>query len=83
MYEKCNIKFGTCVYCGKIRTITDDHIPPSSIFAKPKPNNLITVPSCHYCNQGSSKDDEYFRLTLTIRKDVSQHPDVLMNYPVV
>lgn len=79
MYEKSDIKFGECAYCGMYKTIDDDHIPPKNIFAKPRPNNLITVPSCHNCNGDSSKDDEYFWITLSIREDVISHPDVILN----
>jgi hypothetical protein len=54
---------GTCVYCGEWRELTRDHVPPKSLFSKPRPE-LITVPSCLTCNQGASKDDEYFRLMI-------------------
>ena len=50
----------TCIYCGSDQNITKEHIPPRSYFPKPRPNNLITVPSCKKCNQGFSKDEEYF-----------------------
>ena len=51
-----------CVFCGGQAT-TSDHIPPRGIFPKPLPSNsnLITVPACQKCNQGSSQDDEQFR----------------------
>lgn len=45
--------------CGKPAT-TREHIPPDGIFPDPKPPNLITVPSCKTCNEGSSTDDQYF-----------------------
>jgi hypothetical protein len=61
---------GNCIYCGKYATLTDDHIPPKNLFPKPRPSDLITVPSCSMCNLGASKDDEYLRLTLTLREDV-------------
>lgn len=35
-----------CCYCGINSSTTKDHIPPKSIFNKPLPNNLITVPYC-------------------------------------
>ncbi len=80
MYPKSDIKYGNCVYCGKFRTITDDHIPPKNIFSKPRrPNNLITVPCCNICNGAASKDDEYFWITLSIREDVSDNIDVKNN----
>lgn len=58
---------GTCTYCGEAALVTRDHIPPVSLFPKPRPSNLVTVPSCRKCNGGASMDDEYFRLNLSIR----------------
>lgn len=58
---------GTCTYCGEAALVTRDHIPPVSLFPKPRPSNLVTVPSCRKCNSGASMDDEYFRLNLSIR----------------
>lgn len=43
--------------------ITDDHVPPKCFFPKPRPSNLITVPSCLKCNQGIGKDEEFFLAT--------------------
>lgn len=36
---------------------------------------MITVRSCHYCNNGASDDDEYFRLIIASRYDSSEHPE--------
>ncbi|MGB3366128.1 MAG: HNH endonuclease [Acidaminobacteraceae bacterium] len=55
-----------CVYCGSKDNLTKEHIPPKSIFSKPRPSNLITVPACKSCNNGLSEMDEYFRFFLTI-----------------
>lgn len=55
---------GTCTYCGRTREITDDHVPPQNIFPSPRPPDLITVPACRQCNQGSSREDEYFRIAI-------------------
>src|SRR5258708_5405206 len=49
----------TCVYCGGEAT-TKDHVIPRCFLEKPFPPNLPTVPSCRKCNQGYSKDEEYF-----------------------
>jgi hypothetical protein len=79
-------KKGECIYCGRILPITEDHVPPRNLFAKPRPNNLIKVPSCYKChgeNKQVSQDDEYFRLMLTLREDVSTHPDVKKILPTV
>ena len=69
-------KFGHCVYCGKYKVLTSDHIPPKNLFPKPRPNNLITVHACKNCNEGASKDDEYFRLMLSMKDDVYTQPGV-------
>lgn len=39
-----------CCYCGVRKATTKDHIPPKSIFNKPRPCDLITVPYCFECN---------------------------------
>jgi len=72
-YKRSSIKFGECVYCGEIRPLTVDHIPPKNLFPKPRPDNLYTVPSCYPCNNESSKDDEYFRLNIVLREDTPEH----------
>lgn len=65
-----------CCYCDKNIATTDNHIPPKNLFPTPKPNNLITVPSCEKCNKGFSKDDEYFRNTICLRDDISQNANI-------
>ncbi|WP_412021930.1 hypothetical protein [Burkholderia cepacia] len=59
-------RIGTCIYCGKEKPITADHVPPKNLFDRPFPPNLLTVPACADCNGGFKKDDEYFRIALTI-----------------
>src|SRR5438445_6283846 len=83
MSKKRKRKMGQCVYCGKVRLLTDDHIPPQNLFPKPRPGSLIRVPSCEPCNGGASKDDEYFRLFITVREDAKGHPDRDAVLPVV
>jgi hypothetical protein len=63
-----------CVYCGLREATTEDHIPPRCLFGSPLPSTLIKVPSCFPCNNGASKDDEYFRTILSFRHDID-HPD--------
>lgn len=55
-----------CAICGKRSATTVDHIPPKSIFPKPRPNNLITVPACFSCNWGASRLDESFMVYLSL-----------------
>ncbi len=56
-------KKGLCIYCGKIKEITKDHVPPKGFFPEPRPSDLITVPSCVECNKDKEKDEDYFRAT--------------------
>lgn len=86
MSRKKLSKNGQCVYCGQIGLITDDHIPPKNLFSKPRPSNLIKIPSCNKChgqNNQVSKDDEYFRLMVTLREDTADHPEVEKVLPTV
>jgi hypothetical protein len=55
-----------CAYCGTTPSPTRDHIPPKGIFSHPRPDDLITVPSCVRCNQGASAHDERFRAYLSL-----------------
>jgi len=54
---------GTCVYCGKAATCTDEHVVPRGLFDKdaPLPDNLIVVPACRPCNERKSRDDSFVR----------------------
>jgi hypothetical protein len=66
-----------CIYCGSMENPTDDHIPPKSLFPKPRPNNLITVPSCNSCNEGFHLDDDYFYMLMQTYIKTSEHPEML------
>src|SRR3990172_12080089 len=68
---------GTCAYCGMSNVkVTRDHIPPATLFAKPRPTNLIRVPACEKCHDSqTSLDDEYFKLIMSARIDTHEHPD--------
>src|SRR5258708_2493605 len=65
---------GECAYCGEWRELTRDHVPSRSLFSKPRPSDLITVPSCFSCNNGVSKDDEYFNIVMKIGIDRNRFP---------
>lgn len=71
-----NPKKGICIYCGLERTLTDDHIPPKSIFPRPRATNLITVPCCSDCNHDAHLDDMYFKDVLVSMYDVKDHPAI-------
>ncbi len=74
MPQRKKKRLGICVYCGRNGPVTRDHIPPKNLFAT-RPSNLITVPACEKCNRAACKDDEYFRLTITSRSDIGEHPE--------
>ncbi len=61
-----------CVYCQQRRATEPDHVPPRALFPRPWPKDLIEVPSCSECNRGFSKDDEWFRAMLIMRRDVAE-----------
>ena len=66
-----------CTYCPNPAT-TEDDVPPKCLFAKPppSPSALIKVPSCKPCNNGASKDDEYFMVRLVLNREIT-HPEAL------
>jgi 5-methylcytosine-specific restriction endonuclease McrA len=66
-------KIGYCTYCGECRALTRDHVPPRSLFSG-RPDDLITVPSCYFCNRGASKHDEYFNLVVKLGIDRNRFP---------
>lgn len=72
-----------CAYCGDTGARTVDHVPPKCLFPKPRPDDLITVPCCEECREGTSKDDEYFWTMLVLRARLAQHPDVQSLLPKV
>jgi 5-methylcytosine-specific restriction endonuclease McrA len=55
-----------CIYCGAAEDLTVDHVPPKNLFPKPRPSDLITVPACRTCNKSYERDDDYFRLAMTV-----------------
>jgi hypothetical protein len=53
-----------CAICGVRLATTRDHVPPKAILVRPFPKNLITVPACVECNNGSAPMDSDFRVYL-------------------
>ena len=72
-------KMGICPFCHENKKLTKDHIPPKNLFPKPRPNTLLKIPGCKECNEGTSKDDEYFRLMLSMRSEVGLNSLVSKN----
>ena len=51
-----------CAYCREEKKVTRDHVISRALFPKKyDKTNPIIVPSCRECNNGFSKDEEYFR----------------------
>jgi hypothetical protein len=61
---------GECVYCGTVGDVTRDHVPPKCLFSPDARTNLITVAACPSCHGQFKRDDEYFRIALSIRSDL-------------
>ena len=57
---------GVCVYCGEDALLTDDHIPPKTLYPPELRSKLLLVSSCARCNNGASKDDEYLRTMIAL-----------------
>lgn len=55
-----------CAICGVAPAATVDHVPPRSVFNRPLPRNMITVPACTKCNNGANVQDERFRVYLAL-----------------
>ena len=55
-----------CAICDERAAVDMDHVPPRSIFPRPWPGDLITVPACDECNGGSSLNDEEFKVGLSL-----------------
>lgn len=55
---------GLCVICGQRDAVTRDNVPPGGIFPPPRPSDLVRVPACRPCNNGTSALDERFRVYL-------------------
>lgn len=65
-----------CVYCGRWGKVTDDHIPPESLFPGVPNDKLIFVPACRDCNNQASTDDQYFGVIMSLRDELVDHPSM-------
>ena len=71
-----------CLYCG--RQLSDvsanhDHVPSRVFLSDPEPENLPTILSCYECNNGFSKDEEYFSAFLSATLSGSSKPEEQIN----
>jgi hypothetical protein len=74
-------KMQTCAMCGG-EASTKDHIPPQSLYPKPRQPNLQlhTVPACKTCNNGASMDDEEFKMIVGVSTGQAQpNQDAIVN----
>lgn len=49
-----------CVYCVQNEADTEDHVVPEGLFEEAPDSGYIKVPACYACNNGLSRDEEYF-----------------------
>lgn len=71
-----------CVYCG-LDANTREHIPAKNLVQDKLDVRFITVPSCHKCNFGFQKDEEFFRqLLASILYEQSPVASFILNNPV-
>lgn len=67
-------QIGECVYCGTTGALEKEDVIPKCLFPKPRPNDLVKVPSCRKCNLEKSKDDDYLRDLLVSDISTGNHP---------
>ncbi len=62
------MKTGECYLCGEIKELTDDHVPPKSLFPQPitEKYQLITVKACFDCNNSWGEKEKKLIHDLTI-----------------
>ena len=65
-----------CALCAKAPATTREHVPAEMFFTRPLPDNLITVPACDPCNQGTQKEDSYLRGFLMLLKVPPRSPAI-------
>lgn len=64
---------GICAFCGNKSVVTTEHFVPKCLWPGRLPSHVLTVPSCPACNQGCSREDEYFRDVVAISA-AKDHP---------
>lgn len=53
-----------CPYCLQNEADTQDHVVPEGLFDVAPPGGYIKVPACEPCNNGHSRDEEYFLVAI-------------------
>ena len=59
-------RIGACTYCGETKPVTADHVPPKNLFDRPYPPIYSQSLPAWIAMEDFKKDDEYFRIALTI-----------------
>lgn len=76
-------KIGTCLYCGKNKEVNREHIPSKNLFFEKEKVNFRFADSCYDCNEGFSKDEEFFRNWLVnANYEISDEATKLFNGPI-
>jgi len=65
---------GICVYCGREKKITSDHVFPQSLFIV-LDKEMITVPACHQCQRDKDLGDRDLEIYVNLDVMGSMHPD--------
>lgn len=71
-----------CIYCGSGADLTKEHVPPKSLLRRNFAAVLRTVPACWTCNNGFSRDEEYFRLVILGLLCHTEAADILFDGPM-
>lgn len=71
----CRLLLG-CIYCGG-PVETREHVPSRILLEPPYPENLPVVGSCLSCNNGFSKDEQYFVCLIESALAGSTDPDLI------
>ena len=65
---------GTCVYCGREKYLTSDHVFPQSLFLI-LDKEMFTVPCCHQCQRVKDLGDRDLQVYVAFDIYGSHHPD--------
>lgn len=71
-----------CIYCGSGTDLTKEHVPPKSFLRRNYAAGLRKVPACWTCNNGFSRDEEYFRLVVVGLLCHTEAADMLFDGPM-
>jgi hypothetical protein len=76
---KLRTRTGGCGWCVHVCTkLTEDHVPPRSVFPKRVWSSLPIMPACPDCNSKWKNEAEYFRDYLLIDALAEcKHPELL------